>query len=133
MDEHKVLTKLVYLLVHADGQVDPKELAMCEHLVLYEKMSEAHFVAHLEDLKGTCKKQLTQVCIEDLKDLGKETQERFMAWAFLLANSDGIMDNAEWDLIFTIYHKGLQLSNRPIMDQQQELWTAISKRKRLAA
>ena len=133
MDEHKVLTKLVYLLVHADGQVDQKERVMCQNLVLHEKMEEIRFDALLSELKGSCPIELTRKCIEELKELGKETQERFMAWAFLLANADGIMDNAEWDLIFKIYHKGLQLKNGPIMEQQQELWSAIHKRKPMAA
>ena len=39
----------------------------------------------------------------------------------VLANSDGFMDKAEWQFIYKIYHKELNLPLDSIMEVQKEL------------
>ncbi len=133
MDEHKVLIKLVYLLIHADGEVDEKELLMSKKMMQYEKMDDVRFNNSIKELESSNRKELINSCIEELGQLDHATQIRFIAWTCLIANADGIMDNSEWSLIFNIYHTGLGLDNKLIMNKQQELWLETSKKRSLAA
>ena len=70
------------------------------------------------------------MCITSLKSCGLINDHRFgircIAWLCVLANADGFMDRAEWQFIYKIYHRELQLPLDVIMGVQKELMRKIS-------
>ena len=59
--------------------------------------------------------------LSDLRKLSKEQQIRCIAWMCVIANADGFMDRKEWQFIYKIYHKELNISLDEIMKVQNEL------------
>jgi uncharacterized tellurite resistance protein B-like protein len=53
--------------------------------------------------------------------LDRNLQIRIVAWLCVVANGDGFMDKTEWQLIYTIYHKELNLPLEEIFKVQKEL------------
>jgi uncharacterized tellurite resistance protein B-like protein len=56
-----------------------------------------------------------------LKQLNYKQQVRIIAWMCVIANADGFMDRGEWQLIYKIYHKELNLPLHDIFAVQKEL------------
>jgi hypothetical protein len=56
-----------------------------------------------------------------LKNLNVKQQIRIIAWLCVVANADGFMDRGEWQLIYNIYHKELNLPLHDIFAVQKEL------------
>ncbi|TRX62086.1 hypothetical protein FNH22_01840 [Fulvivirga sp. M361] len=129
MDEHKILARLFYLLIQADGKVDHRELAMGNTMLIHEKLDQSKFEAFMARMEDCPKHQLIKECINELKMLDTTKQIQYMAWMCLIANADGFMDAREWALIFQIYHKGLNLDKKAIMKRQLEIKTALGKTK----
>jgi hypothetical protein len=59
--------------------------------------------------------------LHGIRKLEQLQQIRIIAWLCVIANADGFMDRAEWQLIYTIYHKELDLPLSEIFAVQKEL------------
>jgi hypothetical protein len=53
--------------------------------------------------------------------LDLKQQIRIVAWLCVVANADGFMDRAEWQLIYKVYHKELNLPLHDIFAVQKDL------------
>lgn len=128
MDYHAIITRLYYLLIHADGNVNAKEIASAKQMVKAEGLNDRDFHTTLEKLKSEDPATLLVDCMIAMKRLDRVLQIRIVAWMCVLANADGFMDRSEWQLIYRIYHKELNLPLNEIFSVQKELnklvWTA---------
>ncbi|MEM7108114.1 MAG: TerB family tellurite resistance protein [Bacteroidota bacterium] len=120
------IVELFYLVVIADGTVDPKELALGKRMARLEGFDANRFEDEMVQLIENPKDVYVN-CILGLKKLSKESQINFLAWMCLIANADGFMHNAEWDLIYKIYHKELKLDRQAILDHQFKLNQKLRK------
>jgi uncharacterized tellurite resistance protein B-like protein len=121
MNNKGVIVKLYYQLINSDGKVNEHEISLGKRMMEVEKISAADFHFYLESIK---KKELSVIYKETLSDMRRLTpdqQIRCIAWLCVLANSDGFMDKAEWQFIYKIYHKELNLPLTDIMEVQKEL------------
>jgi uncharacterized tellurite resistance protein B-like protein len=116
-----VLTQLYYLLIHADGDFNTHELASGKWLAKIEGIDADDFSMQLELLKSKEKSALLTDCIKSLKNLSRIQQIRIVAWLCVIANGDGFMDKAEWQMIYKIYHKELHLPLEEIFKVQKEI------------
>lgn len=125
------LVKAFYLLVNADGAVNPKELASGLFLAQSEAIPEAEFTNLLEALKKRNRDVVSSECVEELKRQSTALQIRCIAWLCVIANSDGFMDKTEWQFIYRLYHQELKLQLDEIMKAQKEL-AALKQKNSLA-
>jgi uncharacterized tellurite resistance protein B-like protein len=116
-----VLSKLYFLLVYADGSVNEKEAATAKHMIKSEVIHENDFKTLMEVLKSKNKEALLAETMVAAKKLDVKQQIRIVAWLCVVANADGFMDRAEWQLIYKIYHKELNLPLHDIFAIQKEL------------
>jgi len=116
-----VLSKLYFLLAYADGTVNEKESATAKHMVKTEVINEADFKTLMDALKTKNKESLYTESIQAIKKLDQKQQIRIVAWLCVVANADGFMDRTEWQLIYKIYHKELDLPLNHIFAVQKEL------------
>jgi uncharacterized tellurite resistance protein B-like protein len=121
MIHRSVMTKLYYLLVHADNKLNEREVAIGRQMMHCEGMSETAFTAQLATLKDRPVSELYGETLSELKKLNIELQIRCIAWMCVVANADGFMDQMEWQFIYRIYHKELNLPLDKIMKVQNEL------------
>jgi uncharacterized tellurite resistance protein B-like protein len=121
MDYKTTISSLFYLLVHADGNVNEKELIRCKQMMKTEGVDEAKFNAITEKLKTRDKNEIYLDCIKALKNLDTKTQIKCIAWLCVVANADGFMDKQEWMLIYKIYQTELNLKLDDIMKVQKDL------------
>jgi uncharacterized tellurite resistance protein B-like protein len=121
MNYSAILTRLYFLLIYADGTVHDREIYTAKHMVKAEAMHEVQFIADLELLKSKDKEILFSECMEAMKKLEHNLQIRMVAWLCVIANADGFMDRAEWQLIYRIYHKEISLPLHDIFEVQKEL------------
>ncbi len=121
MNHKSILVKLFYLLVHADGKVNEREMAIGKQMIKAEGISEIEFDNLLESLKNRRKEIVYAECLEELKKLDREKQIRCLAWLSMIANADGFMDKSEWQFIYKLYHTELGLQLDEIMIKQKEL------------
>jgi uncharacterized tellurite resistance protein B-like protein len=121
MNYNIIITRLYFLLIHADGHVNDKELKSAKQMLKAESISEVEFNSQLEFLKSRGHEGLLSECIEAIKKLERNEQIRIVAWLCVLANADGFMDRNEWQLIYQIYHKELALPLSEIFTVQKEL------------
>ena len=115
------VANLFYMLIKADGYIDPKELEMGRRMSDLEGFNSNEFECQVESLQKKNDNVIYQDCIEGLKKMSETDQVRFVAWMCLIANSDGFMHNAEWSLIYKIYHNELGLDRQMILDSQFKL------------
>jgi uncharacterized tellurite resistance protein B-like protein len=116
-----ILSKLYFLLVYADGSVNEKEAAAAKHMIKSEVIHENDFKTLMEVLKSKNKEALLAETMIAAKKLEVKQQIRIVAWLCVVANADGFMDRAEWQLIYKIYHKELDLPLHDIFAIQKEL------------
>ena len=109
------------MLIHADGQVNEKEIFLGKQLMEAEKIIENDFHRQMESLKRKDSDTLFAECIVELKKLTRIQQIRSIAWSCVVANADGFMDKTEWQLIYQIYHKELKLPLDEIFLVQKQL------------
>lgn len=121
MNFKSIIIRLYYMLIYSDGKVNQGEVSLGKKMIEAEGISEAEFNSQLEALKAKDAAIIYKECVADLKRLKRELQIRSIAWMCVLANSDGFMDKAEWQFIYKIYHKELQLPLDSIMEVQKEL------------
>jgi uncharacterized tellurite resistance protein B-like protein len=121
MSYKTILTQLYFILIYADGLVNEHEQSTGRHLAKFEGLAEEEFRVQLELLKSKSRPLLLDDCIKSLKKLDRNQQIRMIAWLCVVANGDGFMDKSEWQLIYKIYHKELQLPLEEIFKVQKEL------------
>ena len=121
MNFKTVLIKLYYLLVHADGVVNEREIAIASQMSKAESIDEKDFSSSIDSLKKRNAATVYSESIEELKKLDHSTQVRCVAWLCVIANADGFMDKDEWQFIYKIYHKELGLNLDDVMKTQKEL------------
>ncbi|HCW06752.1 MAG TPA: hypothetical protein DGG95_05240 [Cytophagales bacterium] len=128
MDSKIALIKLYYLLVHADGEVNEREVTLGNHMTQVEGILESDFKSILESLKDRDRETIFSEGVAALKKLDHQKKVRYVAWLCLVANADGFMDKAEWQFIYKIYNTELKLNLDEIMKVQKELLTLTTKR-----
>ena len=121
MTYQNTLINLYYLLIHADGVVDEREIATGHQLVAFEGLSDREFDRQMELLKSKSKDVVLEESIAGLKKLERIHQIRCIAWLCVAANADGFMDRSEWQFIYKLYHKQLNLPLDEILALQKEL------------
>jgi uncharacterized tellurite resistance protein B-like protein len=121
MNYQATLTKLYFLLIHADGVVNEREIAVGHQLIAFEGMSHAEFDSMMQALKGRKITEILDEAIVGLKKLERIHQIRSIAWLCVAANADGFMDRSEWQFIYKVYHKSLNLPLDEILEVQKEL------------
>jgi len=109
------------MLIIADGKISDKEITSGDQMINIESINEAEFKVQIEELKLKDQKLLLMDCLAGLKKLNRTQQIRIIAWLCVVANADGFMDRAEWQLIYKIYHKELNLPLEEIFKVQKEL------------
>lgn len=121
MNFKEVLTKLYFILICSDGNVNEKEVAYGRKMVEAEGIDEQYFFSQIKLLEVNNQQGLLPEAIVHLKKLNREEQMRCIAWLCVIANADGFMDKAEWAMIYRLYHKELQLPLDEIMKIQKNL------------
>ncbi|MEP2772111.1 MAG: TerB family tellurite resistance protein [Fulvivirga sp.] len=122
-----VNTKLYFLLTQADGEVHSKEIEMGEKMMWHEAINQDQFSEDIRVLSTQNHESIFQECVTELLKFNKNDQVNVMAWMCLIANADGFMDKDEWQLIYRIYHKHLDLELNEIMQRQKELYRFIAQ------
>src|SRR2546421_4585085 len=115
MNQKPILIKLYHLLVHADSNVNEREILAGQQMIKAEGIGEYEFKTQLESLKKRNPTVILSECLEELKKLDHEKQVRCIAWLCVVANADGFMDKSEWQFIYQLYHKELNLQLDEIM------------------
>lgn len=126
MSFKSIITRLYFMLIHSDGKVNEGEISFGKKMIQAEGISEQEFDSILNSLKGRELAHIYKECMADLKRLSQEQQIRCIAWLCVLANADGFMDRTEWQFIYKVYHKELNLPLNTIMEIQKELVRKIS-------
>lgn len=121
MDYKSTLSALFYLLTGADGRVNEREIGLGRKLIAAENIPEAKFDEQINTLKTNSASTIYSECLKGLKKLDPTLQVKCIAWLCVIANSDGFMDKAEWELIYKLYHTELRLSLDEVMKVQKEL------------
>jgi uncharacterized tellurite resistance protein B-like protein len=121
MNFSSIVVRLYHILIQSDGNVNDAEVALGKRMIEAERITEFEFNYMLNSFKQKDIATITRECIADLKRSRREQQIRAIAWMCVLANSDGFMDKAEWQFIYKIYHKELNLPLDEIMEVQKEL------------
>lgn len=121
MNYMSVFAKLYFLMVNIDSKINDKELSLGRQMIASEGFSEAGFYNQLEKLKGMASDALYKDCLAEIKKLSRDLQIRCVAWMCVIANSDGFMDRSEWQFIYKLYHKELNLQLDEIMKIQNQL------------
>ena len=121
MNYTSIISKLYFLLVHADGSMNEKEVVVSRQMIRIEGLVEDEFNVQMQLLKSKDKSVLYTDGLLELKELEMKDQIRIIAWMCVVANADGFMDKNEWQLIYKIYHKELGLVLSEIFSVQKEL------------
>ena len=116
MNFKSIVTRLYFMLIYSDGKVNEGEIAYGKKMIQAEGISETEFNFQMNNLKTREIGAIFKETLADLKRLKPEHQIRCIAWLCVLANSDGFMDKAEWQFIYKIYHKELQLPLDQVME-----------------
>lgn len=129
MSYDKVITRLYYLLVAADGDINEKEISTAKKMIEFESIDEAVFRSEMLLLPSMEKKQIYGETIPVLKKFPRKKQLRIVAWLCVLANADGFMDKTEWQFIYNLYQRELHLELQDIFDVQREINFTIWERR----
>jgi uncharacterized tellurite resistance protein B-like protein len=121
MNYQLVICKLYYLLAYADGSINDKEAAVAKQMIKTESISDDYFSLQMNLLNSRDKSSLYTECVQELRKLDEKNKIKIVAWMCVVANADGFMDRAEWQLIYKIYHKELGLPLNEIFSVQKEL------------
>jgi|SRR6185436_10080697 len=121
MNFREVLTKLYFILICSDGNVNDKEVSYGRKMVEAEGIDEKYFFSQIKLLEVNNQQSMLPDAIVNLKKLSRDEQIRCIAWLCVIANADGFMDKAEWQMIYRLYHKELQLPLDEVMKVQKTL------------
>jgi uncharacterized tellurite resistance protein B-like protein len=127
MNFKEVLTRLYFILICSDGNVNDKEVSYGRKMVEAEGIDEKYFFSQIKLLEVNNQHELLPDAVVGIKKLSRQEQIRCIAWLCVIANADGFMDKAEWQLIYKIYHKELNLPLDEIMKVQKTLAQALYK------
>jgi len=127
MNFKEVLTRLYFILICSDGNVNEKEVSYGRKMVEAEGIDEKYFLSQIKLLEVNNQHELLPDAIVGIKKLSRQEQIRCIAWLCVIANADGFMDKAEWQLIYKIYHKELNLPLDEIMKVQKTLAQTMYK------
>jgi uncharacterized tellurite resistance protein B-like protein len=127
MNFKEVLTRLYFILICSDGNVNEKEVSYGRKMVEAEGIDEKYFFSQIKILEVNNQHELLPEAIVGIKKLTRTEQVRCIAWLCVIANSDGFMDKAEWQMIYKIYHKELNLPLDEIMKVQKTLAQSVYK------
>ena len=119
------LTLLYHLMIHADDEVDPRELKMGEIMLEREGMNRVHFFKQVKEFDDLKRNLIYDRCLVYLKKCNVDQQMTCIAWMVIIANADGFMAREEWAIIHRIYHKELNLNLALIMALQREINAAV--------
>lgn len=125
MNFKEVLTRLYFILICSDGNVNEKEVSYGRKMVEAEGIDEKYFFSQIKLLEVNNQQGLLPEVISNLKKLGRDEQIRCIAWLCVIANADGFMDKAEWQMIYRLYHKELDLPLDEVMKVQKSLAASI--------
>ena len=125
MNFKEVLTRLYFILICSDGNVNEKEVSYGRKMVETEGIDEKYFFSQIKLLEVNNQQGLLPEAINNLKKLGRDEQIRCIAWLCVIANADGFMDKAEWQMIYRLYHKELDLPLDEVMKVQKSLAASI--------
>lgn len=128
MKHKSVLAKLYYTVIHADEKMNEREVALGRQMVQCEGFLESSFNSEVASLAGRSAESLYKETVEGLKRLDRPLQVRCIAWMCVVANADGFMDKKEWQFIYQLYHKELNLPLDQIMKVQNELLKCVQQR-----
>lgn len=120
------ISNLIHLVINADKNVSPKEIAVSNKMVDVEKLPREEFEARMALLKSLDNEEILRDGISRLRKLSAQDQIKCIAWLCIIANSDGFMATEEWQLIYQIYHKELNHDQKEIMEMQRQLNVHIS-------
>ena len=115
------ITNLFYLLVYSDGSANGKELLYGQQMIATEGILESDFKSQIDEASTKNASTLLLESISSMKCINRDQQIRVIAWLCVVANADGFMDRAEWQMIYRIYHKELGLPLDEIIKLQKEL------------
>src|SRR5690242_15358078 len=100
MNIKSALIKLYYLLVHADNDLNEREIAVGNQMIKAEGISESDFNSTFDQLKKRTEAVIYSESLEEIKKLDHKSQVRCIAWLCVVANADGFMDKKEWQFIY---------------------------------
>ncbi len=121
MKNKNTLSKLYFLLASVDGSIKPKEEAVGAAMCTVEGISDREFAAMLKELMTKNSAHIFTESINELKNMTREDQIRSIAWMCMIANADGFMEKVEWQLIYKVYHKELNLPLEEVLGVQKKL------------
>lgn len=121
MNYSTLLTHLYFMLIHADGKVNEREIALGQLLVKHEGLDAEEFNVQMILLKSKDQSKLYHDSVLSLKKLDRKKQINCVAWLCVVANADGFMDRTEWQFIYKLYHTELHLPLDEVMNKQKEL------------
>lgn len=121
LNPNATIAQLYYMLIHADGRIDDKEIEMGKKLVEIEGLNAELFYKEVDRLENVEVNKLLPECAAVLNKFEKKFQIRYIAWMCVIANSDGFMDKEEWKLIYQLYHNYLKLPLDDIMSEQKDI------------
>jgi uncharacterized tellurite resistance protein B-like protein len=121
MNYNTLIARMYFLLVYADGSVNSKEISVSRQMVKIEGLNEEEFDVQLKLLQSKDRDALFIDSMVAMKELSYSQQVRIIAWLCVIANADGFMDRGEWQLIYKIYHKELNLPLHDIFSVQKDL------------
>lgn len=124
MKNKTTLSKLYFLLASVDGTVKPKEEAIGGAMCSVEGIEARTFAETLLVLKTENRNLILSESIKELKTMSHADQVRCIAWMCVIANADGFMEKVEWQLIYKIYHKELNLPLEEVLGEQKKLGAA---------
>jgi uncharacterized tellurite resistance protein B-like protein len=124
---HEVLSNLYSLLIWSDGNVNEKEIALGYKMASFHGMDETLFQMRVKNFDSSQSSVLMNKTIGMMKTLHRDEQLCCIAWMCIIANADGFMDRAEWQMIYKIYHLELQLPLESVMDKQKKLSRLLHK------
>lgn len=120
-----ILFNYYYLLISTDGHLNEKEIAMWDVINSTEELKMKLPDNQFTQLATLDRSMLQKETLLALKKLDRHRQVRTLAWLTITANADGFMDRREWQFIYTLYQKELNLNLEEIMQDQKKLSKVI--------
>lgn len=115
------LTSLYYLLICADKTIDTRELDMGRKMIDIEKIDVNYFYSNIDRYSTEPDKHIFNTCMHSLKNCTESERIRSLAWMKHIANSDGNLDNKEFELIQDICINEFKLSLDQILEGEKEI------------
>ncbi len=124
MKNKTTLSKLFFLMASVNGHIRVKEQAVGNAMCAVEGISEDDFNTMVQVLQTKNSALIFNESISELKKSSREDQIKSIAWMCMVANADGFMERVEWQLIYKVYHKELDLPLEEVLQVQKQLGVA---------